>query len=83
VIDEKNRVIRRDMVELSQHDQSVTVAYYGEELHGGVPLPRFSRMSPLNTVLFYLLYLIFNKMCPILHFSFPLLSVLIIGEQRL
>lgn len=49
VIDEKNRVIRRDMVELSQHDQSVTVAYYGEELHGGVPLPRFSRMSPLNT----------------------------------
>ncbi|CAJ1942789.1 unnamed protein product [Sphenostylis stenocarpa] len=50
VIDERNRdrANRRDVVELPQYDQAVTVAYYGEELHGGIPLPHFSRISPLN-----------------------------------
>ncbi|TKY55717.1 hypothetical protein E2542_SST20136 [Spatholobus suberectus] len=51
VVAERNRdrVVKRDVVDLPQNDQAVTVAYYGEELHGGVPLPYFSRMSPLNT----------------------------------
>ncbi|BAT75578.1 B3 domain-containing protein [Vigna angularis] len=50
VTDERNRdrANRRDVVELTQYDQAVTVAYYGEELHGGVPLSHFSRISPLN-----------------------------------
>ncbi|KAL9326959.1 hypothetical protein ACSQ67_007604 [Phaseolus vulgaris] len=50
VIDDRNRdrANRRDVVELPQYDQAVTVAYYGEELHGGVPLPHSSRISPLN-----------------------------------
>jgi len=57
VTDERNRdrANRRDVVELPQYDQAVTVAYYGEELHGGVPQSHFSRVSPLNMVLFYLL----------------------------
>jgi len=57
VIDERNRdrANRRDVVELPQYDQAVTVAYYGEEFYGGVPLPHSSRMSPLSMVLFYLL----------------------------
>ncbi|KAK7346547.1 hypothetical protein VNO80_21068 [Phaseolus coccineus] len=49
VTDERNRdrANRRDVEELPQYDQAVTVAYYGEELHGGVPLPH-SRISPSN-----------------------------------
>ncbi|WVZ22490.1 hypothetical protein V8G54_001034 [Vigna mungo] len=50
VTDERNRdrANRREVVELPQYDQAVTVAYYEEELHGGVPLSHFSRISPLN-----------------------------------
>lgn len=79
----RDRVARRDMMEFPENDQDVTVAYHGEEWHHDVPLSLFSRMSPLNTVLFYLLYFfIFLTICQILHFSIHLLCFLHIEEQR-
>ncbi|KAK7331084.1 hypothetical protein VNO77_25297 [Canavalia gladiata] len=42
-------MVKKEVVELPQDDQAVTLAYYGEELHEDVPLAHFSRMSTLNT----------------------------------
>ncbi|XP_061337770.1 B3 domain-containing protein Os01g0234100-like [Gastrolobium bilobum] len=50
LVDEKNRdrVAKKEVVELPQNDQAVTVAFHGEELNEDVPLAHLSKKSPLT-----------------------------------
>lgn len=69
----RDRMVKKEVMEFPHNDQVVTVAFHGEEMHDDLPLAYFSK-SPLNVV-FYLLYLHFlkfHKICQFLHFSFPL-----------